>query len=59
MEGKHMTKSKLVWAIGAFALVVASGVTFRLVTGKCPVGAMCEMIHGTPAPAETHATTNP
>jgi hypothetical protein len=47
-----MTKTKLVLA--AFALVVASAVTFRLVTGQCPVGAFCHMMHG-----DAKATTTP
>jgi hypothetical protein len=27
-------------------LLVASGVTFRLVTGKCPIGCIMQQVHG-------------
>jgi hypothetical protein len=39
-------KSKLVIGLAALALVVGSGITYRLVTGQCPVGAFCHFIHG-------------
>jgi hypothetical protein len=47
----HVLTHKLAYALGTFAIVIASAVAFRVTTGKCPVGALCELVHGHPATA--------
>jgi hypothetical protein len=37
---------KIKIALAVLALAVGSAVTFRLVTGRCPIGALCHMVHG-------------
>ncbi len=41
-----LLKCKLVCGLAALALVVGSAVTFKVVTGRCPVGAVCQYFHG-------------
>jgi hypothetical protein len=37
---------KLFIGLGALALVIASAVGYRCVTGQCPVGALMHKLHG-------------
>jgi hypothetical protein len=48
----------LICSLGALALLVASAVTFRLVTGECPVGCLMHHIHGDKPVATQHAPAN-
>jgi hypothetical protein len=46
---KTVLRTKLIYAIaGGLGLIVASGATYKAVTGDCPVGALCNAIHGKP-----------
>jgi hypothetical protein len=54
-----MTKCKFFYiALGTVGLLLAGATTFRLVTGQCPVGAFCEYLHGSKAPATAPAAAN-
>ena len=41
-----MLRSKLFWSAVVFSGLIASAVSYRLVTGQCPIGAICHYVHG-------------
>jgi hypothetical protein len=51
-------KCKFAWAAGITGLVLASAVTFKMITGECPLGCLMKHVNGTPA-AEAKADPKP
>ena len=50
-----MLKAKLIYILGSLALVAAAGGTYRMVTGECPLAAVCHAIHGDKAATQVVA----
>jgi hypothetical protein len=48
LKEEIVLKGKLAYILGSLAIVVGTGVGYRVVTGECPVGALCNAINGKP-----------